>query len=144
METNVSAGLPAAPKSPSAPEGVKSGEGARPRIIISYDESKDWWSIERVEGEEALKEELRKIGEPCDLDYLLGLFLDALNGTCGLIRAEQIHLHEKALDVLFRAAGLEELVEDPAPGELKSGQGVKEVRIDLSGLHEVLGAPRRR
>jgi hypothetical protein len=104
-------GLPAAPKSAAAPAAVKSGEGARPRIVMKYDELKDWWSIERIENEEALKEELRRIGEPCELDYLLGLFLDALNCTCGLIRAEQIHLHEKALDVLFRAAGLEELVE---------------------------------
>jgi hypothetical protein len=29
-----------------------------------------------------------------------------------------------------------------APAALESGQGVKEVRIDLSGLHEVLGAPK--
>jgi hypothetical protein len=112
MSTQASTGLPAAPKSPSAPEGVKSGEGAKPRIVMNYDDERDWWSIERIENEGALKEELRRIGEPCELNYLLGLFLDALNGTAGLIRAEQIHLHEKALDVLYRAAGLEELVED--------------------------------
>jgi hypothetical protein len=110
--SNACEGLPAAPGNSPAPGELKSGEGAKPRIVVSYDESKDWWSIERIENEEALKEELRKIGEPCELEYLLSLFLDALNGTCGLIRAEQIHQHEKALDVLFRAAGLEELVED--------------------------------
>jgi hypothetical protein len=31
-----------------------------------------------------------------------------------------------------------------APEAVKSGEGVKEVRIDLSQLHEVLGAPRWR
>jgi hypothetical protein len=76
---------------------------------LKYDEEKDWWSVEKVERREALEEELRRMGEPCGLDELLDLMLHLLNCDGGMITAERIACHEGALDVLLRAAGLEEL-----------------------------------
>jgi hypothetical protein len=83
-----------------------------PRIILHYDEEKELWSIGGVENKEALEEELREIGEPCELDELLDLLLHLLNCDAGMAVAERIAQHEDALDILLRAAGLEELARE--------------------------------